>query len=154
MPLNLRSPAFEDGDVIPKKYTCDGEDVSPPLAWSNPPQGTQSFAIIFDDPDAPGKTWVHWVLYNIPGDVRKLRELVPAVEILANGTVHGTNDYQKRSYRGPCPPGERHHYSIRLYALDEELDLKPGATKKELMSAMKGHILEEAQLTATYSRQS
>ncbi len=152
MELKLSSPAFEDGDNIPRKYTCDGDNISPPLTWSNVPQGTETLAIIFDDPDAPSKTWVHWVLYNIPGDEQKLDEQIPPSEILANGTVHGTNDFGKRAYRGPCPPMGPHRYIIKLYALDAELNLGPGATKEELLNTMKGHIIGKAQLTGIYKR--
>lgn len=152
MALKLMSPAFENGGMIPEKYTCDGENVSPPLRWSNIPQGTESFAIIFEDPDAPSKTWVHWVLYNIPGDQQKLDELIPATEILANGAIHGINDFEKRAYRGPCPPRSAHRYILKLYALDTEVDLPPGANKKELLTVMKDHIIGEAELMGKYER--
>lgn len=152
MALTLESPAYSENELIPSKYTCDGENISPPLRWSNVPQGTETFALIFDDPDAPSKTWVHWVLYNIPGDLRKLDEHVPATEILANGAEHGTNDFKKRAYGGPCPPGGTHRYFMKLYALDSELDLNPGASKIELLDAMDGHIIGQAELVAEYQR--
>lgn len=152
MALLLESPAYSRHGLIPPKYTCDGENISPPLRWSNVPGGTQTFAIIFDDPDAPAKIWVHWVLYNIPGDLRKLDEHVPATEILPDGAMHGTNDFKKRAYGGPCPPGGSHRYFMKLYALDTELDPGPGAIKQELLQAMEGHVIEQAELAAEYER--
>lgn len=152
MALTLKSPAYEEKGMIPSKYTCDGANISPPLQWSNAPDNTKSFAIIFDDPDAPAGTWVHWVLYNIPSNIHEIEEDVPAQKTLDNGATHGINDFKKLSYGGPCPPGGTHRYFMKLYALDTQLDLKPGATKKQLLDTMEGHIIEKAELMAKYKR--
>jgi Raf kinase inhibitor-like YbhB/YbcL family protein len=153
MAIQLTSSAFTEGASIPTMYTCDGKDVSPPLKWSNVPEGTKSFALISDDPDAPVGTWVHWVIYDIPAEVTELPEAVPTTETLANGAKQGRNDFKRIGYGGPCPPrGGPHRYFFKLYALDSQLGLKPGATKKELLKAMEGHILAEGQLMGTYQR--
>lgn len=138
--------------MIPAKYTCEGRNISPPLKWTSPPQGTKSFAIIVDDPDAPMGTWVHWVIYNIPSDTMELKENIPAESLLSDGTTQGITDYQKIGYKGPCPPGGTHRYFFRIYALDTELSLDPGATKKELLKAMEGHILDKANLIGRFKR--
>ncbi|MHB2153543.1 YbhB/YbcL family Raf kinase inhibitor-like protein [Calditrichota bacterium GD2] len=150
--MKLISSAFEEGRMIPPKYTCDGQDVSPPLSWSDVPQETRSFALICDDPDAPMGTWVHWVIYNIPDTTRSLPEAIPPSERLDNGTLQGKNDFKRYGYGGPCPPGGTHRYFFKLYALDDKLDLPPGATKAQLLQAMNGHIVGEAQLMGKYSR--
>ncbi|MGC9398942.1 MAG: YbhB/YbcL family Raf kinase inhibitor-like protein [Anaerolineae bacterium] len=152
MDFELTSTAFEHEDAIPTKYTCDGEDISPPLAWTEPPEDTESFALICDDPDAPMGTWVHWVLYNIPADARGLPEGVPARENLDDGSLHGKNSWGRRDYGGPCPPGGTHRYFFKLYALDTTLDLGSGASKKQLLNAMEGHVLAQAELMGTYRR--
>jgi len=153
MSIQLTSTAFAEGKPIPSKYTCDGADVSPPLKWSNVPEGTKSIALVSDDPDAPVGTWVHWVIYNIPPDVTELAEGVPKSEVLTNGAKQGMTDFKRIGYGGPCPrPGGPHRYFFKLYALDAELDLKPGATKQQLLRAMEGHILAEGQLMGTYQR--
>ncbi len=153
MVLEVSSPAFQEGDRIPTKYTCDGQDVSPLLAWSEPPVGTQSFALIVDDPDAPGGVFTHWVLFNIPTDSRELPEAVPTRAQLLSGALQGENDFGKIGYGGPCPPpGRPHRYQFTLYALDQSLDLKAGVSKKQLLGAMRGHILVQGQLTGTYKR--
>jgi len=153
MTIQLMSSAFADGSPIPVKHTCDGQDVSPPLEWSNLPQGARSLALIADDPDAPGGTWVHWVLYNLPATVSELREGMPTTETIPTGVAQGRNDFRRIGYGGPCPPrGNAHRYFFRIYALDTELSLKPGATKKDLLRAMEGHILAEGQLRGTYKR--
>lgn len=152
MPLKIQSPAFGQGEAIPVKYTCEGENISPPLQWTDIPSGTESFAIIFEDPDAPAKVWVHWILYNIPNQLNHLDEHFPASEILTNGTTHGINDFQKHAYRGPCPPSDSHRYVLKLYALDTMLDLAPGANKKELLHAMEDHILDKAELMGRFAR--
>ena len=145
--------SLKENEIIPKKYTCDGSDVSVPLSWNNPPEGTKSFALIADDPDAPAGTWVHWVIYDLPPDAREVSEAVTRSEALDNGTKQGKNDFGKVVYGGPCPPaGPPHRYFFKLYALDQVIGLKPGATKQQLVDAMKGHILEEAQLVGTYKR--
>ena len=149
----LTSPAFADGSAIPTQYTCDGqEDLSPPLQWSGVPEGTRSIALISDDPDAPRGTWVHWVLYSIPSDVTELAEGVASTDVLPNGAKHGKNDFGRRNYGGPCPPSGNHRYFFKVYALDTEIDLEPGAVKKHLLSAMDGRILAQGQLMGTYQR--
>jgi len=153
MGLELKSSAFKQSQPIPKKYTCDGSDVSVPLNWNDPPQGTKSFALIVDDPDAPAGTWVHWVLYDVPGDTRELPETKSTDDKLLNGARQGKNDFGKTGYGGPCPPpGRAHRYFFKLYALDRALGLQPSATKQQLLAAMKGHTLGEAELIGTYKR--
>ncbi|MFP3853930.1 MAG: YbhB/YbcL family Raf kinase inhibitor-like protein [Anaerolineales bacterium] len=150
--MELASSAFGEGDSIPTEYSCDGEDVSPPLSWANPPEGTESFALVMDDPDAPSGTFDHWLLYNIPADRLSLGARVASEAELADGSRHGRNSFGNLEYGGPCPPGETHRYNFRLYALDQELQLEPGASKAQLMEAMNGHILAQAELQGTYSR--
>ena len=150
--MELRSPAFDEGGMIPQKFTCDGPDISPPLKWTSVGDGTKTFALICDDPDAPGGTWVHWVIFNIPGDTRELAENIPHQKELPNGTRQGTNDFRKIGYGGPCPPGGTHRYYFKIYSLDTDLDLESGATKAQLLQAMKGHILGEGQLMGKYKR--
>lgn len=153
MALTVSSSAFKEGDRIPAKYTCQGQDVSPPLAWGEPPAGTQSVALIVDDPDAPGGVFTHWVLFNIPPDSRELPEAVPIQAELASGALQGKTDFGRIGYGGPCPPpGRPHRYQFTLYALDKPLGLEGGASKKQLLSAMEGHILAQGQLTGTYQR--
>jgi Raf kinase inhibitor-like YbhB/YbcL family protein len=151
--MNITSGAFSAEGTIPRKYTCEGADVSPPLAWSGAPAGVQSYALIADDPDAPVGTWVHWVLYDLPADTKALAENVPKQEQLLNGARQGRNDFRKIGHGGPCPPpGKPHRYYFKLYALDKKLDLKPGATKAEVESAMKGHILAQGELMGRFGR--
>ncbi len=153
MPFSLHSSAFKEGADIPRQYTCEGADISPALSWNDGPQKTQSFALIADDPDAPMGTWVHWVAWNIAAATRQLPEDVSKTADLQGGGRQGANDFRKTGYGGPCPPpGKPHRYFFKLYALDTTLDLKPGATKKDLEQAMKGHILAEAQLMGKYQR--
>jgi Raf kinase inhibitor-like YbhB/YbcL family protein len=152
--IKVTSSAFQEGGMIPKKYTCDGANASPPLAWNNAPDGTKSFALIADDPDAPGQTWVHWVAFNLPASARELPENVPSeVSITASGR-QGTTDFRKVGYGGPCPPSGAHRYYFKLYALDTELALDSSATKDQLLKAMEGHVLAEGQLMGKYQRQS
>lgn len=150
--LQLSSAAFEDGGAIPAQYTCDGRNVSPPLAWSGAPAATRTFALIADDPDAPRGTWTHWLLYNLPAGVNTLPENVPPHDETAEGARHGTNDFRQRGYGGPCPPSGTHRYFFKLYALDAELPLQPGAARDELLAAMRGHVLAEGQLMGRYQR--
>jgi Raf kinase inhibitor-like YbhB/YbcL family protein len=150
--MELKSPVFEEGSMIPKKYTCDGQDISPSLTWTSVIDGTKSLALICDDPDAPGGTWVHWVIFNIPGDTRDLAENIPPQKELPNGAKQGTNDFRKIGYGGPCPPGGTHRYYFKIYSLDTDLDLEAGATKAQLLQAMKGHVLGEDQLMGKYKR--
>jgi Raf kinase inhibitor-like YbhB/YbcL family protein len=152
MDIKMTSSAFAEGDMIPKRYTCDSEDVSPDLSWSGVPEGTRSIALICDDPDAPMGTWVHWVLFNLPGGHRELPEAVPPDKTLTHGGLHGKNDFGRLGYGGPCPPGGTHRYYFKLYALDIRLDLDSGITKAQLMDAMEGHILGQGQIMGRYSR--
>jgi Raf kinase inhibitor-like YbhB/YbcL family protein len=153
MAFELTSSAFKAGDSIPKKHTCDGADVSPPLAWPEPPSGTKSFALICDDPDAPAGTWVHWVLYDVPGTAGQLPEAVDTKPTLADGSRQGTNDFKRTGYGGPCPPrGAPHRYFFKLYALDSALGLAPGATKAQVLKAMEGHVKGQAELMGRYGR--
>jgi Raf kinase inhibitor-like YbhB/YbcL family protein len=151
--MKISSAAFSANETIPKKFTCDGTDVSPKLDWNEPPAKTQSFALIMDDPDAPVGTWVHWVLFDLPADTKELSEGVPKQEQLPSGARQGRNDFGKIGYGGPCPPpGKPHRYFFKLYALDAKLNLKAGATKPEVERAMKGHILAQAELIGRYGR--
>jgi Raf kinase inhibitor-like YbhB/YbcL family protein len=151
--MQITSSTFTEGSMITAKYTCDGRDISPPLEWKDVPDGAKSFALISDDPDAPVGTWVHWVIYNIPPTVIKFDENMPREKEFKNGMRQGSNDWPKIGYGGPCPPSGTHRYYFKLYALDTMLGLKPGATKAQLVQAMKDHILAEAQLMGKYSRQ-
>ena len=152
VPFELTSTAFVQGEPIPGRYTCDGEDVSLPLQWGDPPAGTLSFAIIMDDPDAPVGTWIHWVLYNLPDEIRALPEAVPPDTELPDGSRHGENSWRRPGYGGPCPPSGTHRYFFKLYALDAVLDLAAGASKEQLLQVMEGHILAQAELMGTYTR--
>ena len=152
MALQITSSAFLEGEMIPTQYSCDGPDVSPDLSWSGIPEGAQSLALICDDPDAPMGTWVHWVLFNIPVSADGLPAEIPPDAALENGARHGTNDFSRLGYGGPCPPGGTHRYYFKLYALDTELDMDSGITKAQLMEAMQGHILAEGQLMGKYKR--
>jgi Raf kinase inhibitor-like YbhB/YbcL family protein len=156
MPFTISSPAFAPNDPIPAKYTCEGADISPPLQWSGAPEGTKSFALIVDDPDAPDpakpqRVYVHWVVYNIPASVTRLPENA-AKSGLPPGAMQGTNDFGKQTYGGPCPPIGRHHYHFKLYALDTELKGLKNPTKAQLEKAMVGHTLDSTQLIGTYEK--
>ena len=153
MALTMTIPSFANGGEIPKKFSCDGSDVSPELSWSGAPPGTKSFALIADDPDAPAGTWTHWVLFDLPAAVTGLPEGVTKAEKLPNGGSQGRNDFRKLGYGGPCPPpGKPHRYFFKLYALDRMLDLKPGVSKQQLEGAMQGHILDKAEWMGKYKR--
>jgi len=153
MSIDLSSTAFTDGDTIPQAYTCQGEDISPDLAWTHIPTGTQSLVLIMDDPDAPGGTWVHWVLYNLPVQVQGLPAEVERLEVLPGGGNQGRNSFQEIGYRGPCPPrGSEHGYVFRLYALDTLLDLQPGAKKAQVEMLIQGHVLAQGELSGTFGR--
>lgn len=153
MAFELTSPAFKEGERIPDRFTCEGEDVSPPLHWSVPPAATKSFVVIADDPDAPGGTWVHWVIYNLSLDLRGLPEGIPAKDHWLDGALHGLTDFKRVGYGGPCPPpGKPHRYYFKLYALDAVLNLKPRATKSQVLEACRGHVLGEAQLMGRFGR--
>jgi len=153
MAFEIKSSAFVHGQAIPKKYTCDGPDVSPQLTWTDPPAGTKSFALIADDPDAPMGTWVHWVLYDLPVGARQLPEGVSKQETLPDGTKQGINDFRRIGYGGPCPPsGKPHRYFFKLYAADKKIGLPPNATKQQVLDAIQDHTLGQAQLMGTYKR--
>lgn len=148
MALTLTSTAFAQGQPIPARYTCDDQDISPPLHWSDAPAGTQSFALILDDPDAPAGPWVHWVLFNLPANLRDLPEKATPPQ----GSLEGKNGWGRVGYGGPCPPRGSHRYLFKLYALDTSLTLARGAGKAQLLTSMEGHILAQAELVGTYSR--
>jgi Raf kinase inhibitor-like YbhB/YbcL family protein len=151
--IKLSSSAFSSEKPIPGKYTCEGDNASPPLTWSGVPEGTKSVALVCDDPDAPGGTWVHWVLYDLPPTTSALNEKVAPTPSLPSGGKQGTNSFEKIGYGGPCPPpGKGHHYFFKIYALDAPVGLKPGATKVDLLRAMEHHILGEGMLMGTYQR--
>ena len=153
MAFELKSSAFKNGESIPARYTGTGENISPPLEWSGSPEGTRSFALISDDPDAPMGTWVHWIVYDIPPDKNNLPEGVSKEKVLHDGSKQGRTSFLKIGYGGPYPPrGPAHRYFFKLYALDTKLDLKPGATKKILLKAMEGHIIEKVELMGRFQR--
>jgi Raf kinase inhibitor-like YbhB/YbcL family protein len=145
--LKMVSPAFKHNEFIPKKYTCDGEDINPPFLIENIPSGAKSLALIVDDPDAPAGMWVHWVVWNINPDIREIKE-----NSLPKGAQQGVSDFRKNNYGGPCPPSGSHRYFFKLYALDTMLNLGSKAKKSDLERAMKGHILEKAELVGLYRR--
>ena len=150
--MTVESSAFEHQGPIPVKYSCDGEDVSPPLSWSNVPEGTESFVLITDDPDAPGRTFVHWVYFNIPASVTSLPEGVDTGANPGPGGVQGQNNFGNSGYGGPCPPGGTHRYFFTVYALDTQLDLEPSAGKQDVLQAAEGHVLAQGTLMGTYAR--
>jgi len=153
MAFILKSSCLKEGEMIDEKYTCDGIDISIPLNWSDPPEGTKSFALTADDPDAPSGTWVHWIVFDLPADARGLAEGVPPRKILDNGAKQGVNDFRRVGYGGPCPPtGPAHRYVFTLYALNRKIELDAGLTKHDLLRAIRGHVLAQAQLVGIYKR--
>ena len=152
MTIDLASAAFEEGGAITSRYTCDGLDVSPPLSWDSVPNGTQSLALIAEDPDASSGTYVHWIIFDLPPDTRRLPEDVPKRQTLSSGAEEGVNGAGSIGYTGPCPPSGTHRYIFKIYALDTKLDLGGGATAERLSDAMEGHVLAEGQLMGTYRR--
>jgi len=149
----LISPDFTNGGPIPARYTCDGENHPPTLAWGNPPTGTESYVLIVDDPDAPLGTWTHWIVYNLPAEARTVDALIrPNVQIDNVNVLFGKNSWGKQTYGGPCPSSGTHHYVFRLYALDIMLGPEDKASKNELATRMQGHILGYAELTGTYTK--
>jgi Raf kinase inhibitor-like YbhB/YbcL family protein len=152
MNMRVTSSAFSQGGNIPSKFSCDGNDISPPITWSKGPDDTKSYALIVDDPDAPMGTWVHWVIYDIPPSITSLPENVPKTQETTGGSVQGLNDFKRHGYRGPCPPGGTHRYYFKVYALDTVLKAGAGLTKKKLLKEMEGHILGQGELMGTYSR--
>jgi Raf kinase inhibitor-like YbhB/YbcL family protein len=152
MTIKITSPAFEQGGMIPSKYTADGQNMSPPLRWENVPEATTTIALISDDPDAPIGTWVHWVMWNIPQDKKELPANVPTNPRLPDGSIQGITDFRKPGYGGPAPPSGTHRYFFKIYALDTKLDLPDSSTKADLVKAMQGHILAEGELMGKYKR--
>jgi Raf kinase inhibitor-like YbhB/YbcL family protein len=152
MDIKITSSAFQEGGMIPSKYTCDGDDISPPLKWEGVPDGTKSIALIADDPDAPGRVFVHWVLYNLPANAKEQPENTPKKDTLQNGTKQGKTDFGKVGYGGPCPPSGTHRYYFKLYALDTTIE-GGSMDKSKLLKAMEGHILAQGQLMGKYKRQ-
>ena len=152
MTLNITSIAFEHNGMIPSKYTADGADVSPPIAWQGIPENAKSIALICDDPDAPMGTWVHWLVWNIPPETTGLDENVPPDAVLQNGICQGTTDFGQTGYGGPAPPSGTHRYFFKVYALDTMLDLSADSVKPELEAAMDGHILAQGELIGKYAR--
>lgn len=151
--LSVSSSAFAEGAVVPKLYTGDGKDISPALSWNGAPATTKSLALTVEDPDAPGGTWFHWIIFNIPAGEKGLKENVAKTPTLSNGAVQGRNDFDKTGYNGPAPPkGPLHHYQFKMVALDTKLSLKPNCSKDDYYKAIKGHILASGTLTGTYSR--
>jgi hypothetical protein len=153
MEIKITSSAFEEGGMIPAKYTCDEDDISPQLQWEGVPEGAKSIALISDDPDAPMGTWVHWVMYNIPADKTELAEDIPEDETLADGVKQGVTDFGKTGYGGPCPPSGTHRYYFKIYALDTMIESDDVLNKKTLLEKMEGHVLAEGQLMGRYKRQ-
>lgn len=152
MPIELTSSAFTQGQLIPDQYSCKGANISPALSWGEPPAGTQSIALIMDDPDAPGGTWVHWIVFNIPASARGLPEAFPSDATLPDGSMSGNSSFGGPGYGGPCPPSGTHRYFFKLYALDEMLAISAGAGKGELEKAMVGHILAHGELMGTFTK--
>lgn len=150
--MTVKSKVFKDGDFIPKQYTCDGANISLPISWFDQPGNTTSLALIFEDPDAPSKTWVHWVLYNIPPGKSALQEKLPTIQNLESGMLQGINDFGKSGYGGPCPPSGTHRYVLKLYALDVKIDDSPGISANILREKMDGHIISTAELMGRYRR--
>jgi hypothetical protein len=152
MRFEITSPAFSNGNAIPQKFSCKGSDITPALAWTEPPAGTQSFALIMDDPDAPMGTWVHWVIFNIPASARGLAEATSTDPQLADGSLQGITSARAHGYHGPCPPSGTHRYFFKLYALDAMLSLDSNADKAGVLAAMEGHILANTELMGTFSK--
>lgn len=150
--MQLQSTVFANNGVIPAKYTCDGDNISPPLSWDTAPTGTNSFALIVEDPDAPRGTFTHWVVYDLPADQNQLLEGIATEATLLKGGKQGQNDFGQLGFGGPCPPKGTHRYFFKLYALDRSLDLAPGASKAEVLNRMKGHVLGTAELMGHYMR--
>ncbi len=152
MEIKIESSAFKEGELIPSKYTCGGENISPALKWSGVPAGARTLVLIADDPDAPAGTWVHWVVYNIPPDANGLKENIPHDKKFPDGMMQGTNDFGKTGYGGPCPPSGTHRYYFKLYAVDTLLKIEPGAFKKDILKMIDKHILAEGRLMGRYKR--
>jgi Raf kinase inhibitor-like YbhB/YbcL family protein len=154
-PFILTSPVLNVENMIPTQYSCNGKDISLPLDWGNPPEGTKSFTLIMDDPDAiavAGYVWIHWVIFNLPPQTRNLPEDLPKTNTLANGSIQGKNSFDRIGYGGPCPPSGLHHYVFKLYALDTVINASPGATSGAISLKMNGHILAQTELVTTYRK--
>lgn len=153
MSFVLQTKAFPEGGEIPSKYTCSGDDISPALSWSSAPQGTKSFALIMDDPDAPSGTFTHWIVFDLPAGAHQLPENVSQAGDLPGGGRQGHNDFRRVGYGGPCPPpGKAHRYFFRLYALNSALNLPPGASRQDVEGAMRGHVIAQAELVGKFAR--
>lgn len=152
MSFSLSSTAFQNGAGIPSVYTCEGANISPPLSWQNAPSETKTFVLICEDPDAPAGTWTHWVLYNIPNQMKGLSENISKQAHLADGSMQGINDFKQIGYGGPCPPSGTHRYYFKLYALNTHLSLPPKATKAQVEQAIEGHILQQTELMGIYKK--
>ena len=150
--MKLFCPSFAHNQMMPSRFTCDGQDISPPLNWENVPPETKSFALIMDDPDAPLGTWVHWIIFNIPASKNHLEEKIKKESNLSGGVKQGRNSWKQIGYGGPCPPSGTHRYFFKFFALDKELDLEAGITKKNLLDAMQGHILDSQEMIGLYQR--
>ncbi len=149
--LDIESTVIKHKGYIPDRYTCEAQNFSPSLSWKDAPANTKTFVLIIDDQDADFKPWVHWILFNIPCDVREIKENISAEDLAESGIIQGKNDFGEIGYGGPCPPkGKPHRYFLKLYALDESLSLKEGATKKEVLDSISGHILAETKLISSY----
>lgn len=153
MDIQVRSPAFGEGEMIPRQYTCTGDGVSPPIAWQAPTDSVESFALVCEDPDAPMGTFTHWVLYDLPSNVHELPERIPNEDHPPTGGTHGVNSMHRTGYMGPCPPSGTHRYFFKVFALDTRLGLEPGAGKDDLLEAMEGHVVGKGQLMGKYQRQ-
>ncbi len=153
MAFTISSTDFQNGADIPKPFTCDGDDISPELSWTNPPEKTRTFVLIADDPDAPVGIFTHWVLFNVPAEIRSLPQNISKTPELPDGSRQGKNGFGKIGYGGPCPPpGKPHRYFFKLYALDTKLDLNAGASKQDVERAIQGHVLAHAELMGKYHR--
>jgi Raf kinase inhibitor-like YbhB/YbcL family protein len=152
IPITIKSSVFQEGQMIPAKYTCEGKNTSPPLKWGPVPDGTMSIALICEDPDAPMGTWNHWLMWNIPAKRQELQENIPKISELPDGVRQGTNSNGQTGYTGPCPPSGTHRYYFRLYALDAKLDLAGDVSKENLLDAMNGHVIAEGSIMGTYQR--
>lgn len=152
MVIKIKSSAFEEGEIIPKKYSCEGVNVSPPLQWSSSPADVESFVLICEDPDAPSGLWAHWIIFNLPAETTALPEFIMEREVLENGAQQGLNDFGTIGYRGPCPPGGTHRYYYRIFALDIMLHLTSRINRQDLLEAMIGHIIDQGHIMGIYTR--
>ena len=152
MVFKITSNSFKDGEMIPDKYTCEGDNISPNLKWDNLPEGTKSLSLIMEDVDSIIGIWVHWILFNIPADQKELQEDIPRDKVLANGSMQGVTNFESTGYGGPCPRIGTHRYYFRFFALDSVLDIEPGATKEQLLKEMEGHVIATSELMGRYRK--